>query len=67
MCKLARVPSWLTIFLTAELCRKRAKLSNIGEKMHKKMGTTDQLRYNGLRVITAIQCMANAYNFFMSK
>ena len=36
MCKLARVRSWLMIFLTAEFCRKRAKLSKLGKKKQKK-------------------------------
>ena len=49
-------------FLTAEFCGKRAKLSKLGKKLHKKMGATDQPRYNSFCiirdcVITAFQCI----------
>ena len=48
-------------FLTAEFRRKRAKLSKLGKKLHKKKGATDQPHYNGfrvirVRVITVFQC-----------
>ena len=41
----------LQFFLTAEFCGKRAKLSKLGKKLHKKMGATDQLCCNSFPII----------------
>ena len=68
MCKSTVVRSWLTIFLTAEFRRKRAKTCKVvgGRGGVCGMGAIDQPRYNGFhvirdRVITVLQYTSFIY------